>query len=108
LLSRLGPVADDSDKRHYFSPAVKRDRPLSKIIIGYHAFANIVLFYRSLLENGWGGDEYCRATEARLTGELHTFEDAIRDNPALTDLGRDLCEPLFEQVRATQAGRANA
>lgn len=98
LLSRLGPVVDGSDTQHYYSPAVQRSRPLGKVLVGYHAFANILLFYRKLLRNGFAEDPYCKSMEARLSAEVEILEGPLRDNPALTAFGRDICEPLIERL----------
>ncbi len=108
LLSRLGKVDDGSDEGEYFSPAVQRSRPLSRILIGYHAFANVLLFYRALLRNGFTDDPHCRATETRLCHDVELLELPLRDNPALTQIGRDLTQPLMEQVRESRLFRVNA
>jgi hypothetical protein len=98
LLSRMGDVDDGTDVREYFSPAVQRNRPLSRILIGYHAFANVLLLYQSLLRNGLAEDPYCRAMERRLCADVGALELPLHDNPALTDIGRDLIRPLAEQL----------
>ncbi len=104
LVSRLGAVVDGSDTQEYYSPAVQRNRPLSKILIGYHAFANVLLFYRTLLRNGLAGHPYCGPIEARLTAELEALEQPLRDNQALTSIGLDLCQPLMERLREARQG----
>jgi HEXXH motif-containing protein len=108
LLSRLGRVDDGSDVREYFSPAVQRSRPLSKILIGYHAFANVLLFYQALLRNGFANDPHCRATEERLCHDVELLALPLRDNPALTQIGRDMTRPLMEHVRESRLSRVNA
>jgi HEXXH motif-containing protein len=96
VVSKVADVVDGSDKTLHYSPAVQRKRPLSKILVGYHAFANILLFYRTLLTRGFSGDGYCHSIEARLTSEVAELERPLRDNPALTSAGLDLCQPLME------------
>ncbi|WP_437730005.1 aKG-HExxH-type peptide beta-hydroxylase [Sorangium sp. So ce1335] len=108
LVSRVGPVVDGSDAQQYYSPAVQRHRPLSKILIGYHAFANMLLFYRTLLRSGLAEDPHCRALEARLTAEVEALERPLRDSPALTDIGRDLCQPLMERLREAPSIQVSA
>lgn len=108
LVSRLGPVVDGNDSQFYYSPAVQRSRKLGKIVIGYHAFANVLLFYRTLLRNGLTGNQYCAAMEARLSADTEVLEKPLRDNPALTAIGLDLCEPLREQLREARSSQVSA
>lgn len=107
LVSRLGAVVDGSDIGYYYSPAVQRNRPLSKILTGYHAFANILLFYRTLLRNGLHENPYCVSVEARLADEVEKLEQPLRDNPALTEIGLDLCKPLMEQLCEARSSQVN-
>jgi HEXXH motif-containing protein len=98
LVSRVGKVDTGEDHEEYFSPAVQRPRPISRILIGYHAFANVLLFYRALLRNGMSDDSYCRTMENRLCYDVEALELPLRGNSSLTDIGRGLAEPLMEQV----------
>ena len=102
VTSRVADVVDGRDKTLYYSPAVQRQRPLNKILVGYHAFANILLFYRTLLSRGFSGNGYCRSIEERLTAEVAELERPLRDNPALTSAGVDLFAPLMELLRNRQ------
>lgn len=104
IASRVGPVVDGHDETLHYSPAVQRNRPLDKILIGYHAFANILLFYRALLRGGLAGDPYCTAMEARFSSEVETLERPLRDSQVLSATGLDLFQPLMEQLRATRSG----
>jgi hypothetical protein len=107
LVSRIGPVVNGAgDSREYYSPAVQRMRPLGKLLVGYHAFANVLLFYRTLLENGLAGNAYCVSLEARLTSEVEELEAPLRDNPVLTDIGRDLSSPLMERLHGSRPAEA--
>ena len=103
LLSRVGAIVDGSDTLEYYSPAVQRRRPLSKILIGYHAFANVLLLYRTFLRNGLAEDIYCNSMEARLSAEVETFEQYLRNNSTLTTIGIDILQPLMEQLHGTQS-----
>jgi HEXXH motif-containing protein len=97
-LSRLGPLQDGSDTRVYFSPPVKAYRRLSLIAIAYHAFANIVLFYRTCMEAGIPQHRYCAQEERKIVELLGPLQAPLVDNPALTTIGRSLCAPLMERV----------
>lgn len=98
LVSRLATVVHGNDTQEYYSPAVQKSRPLSKILVAYHAFANILLFYRTLMRTGLAGDLYCHAMESRLSVEVKELEQSLRDSSDLTTSGLDLYLPLMEQL----------
>jgi HEXXH motif-containing protein len=98
LLCRIGPPDDGTDKNLYFSPALNRSRPLDRILIAYHAFANVSLLYQLCLDSGVADDGYCRAAQSQILRQLKQLESPLRDNPALTPIGRALFEPLFSRL----------
>jgi len=48
--------------RLYYSAGVRRDRPLDRILLAYHAFANVLLMYRDVLRGGLDVERYERLT----------------------------------------------
>lgn len=101
LLTKLGPVDDGSDRNMYYSPPVDKQRRVSLIMAAYHAFANVLLFYRLCRQNGIAERKECDRQEGILWPWLETLEAPLRDNPALTDIGRALWLPLKSQLQAT-------
>jgi HEXXH motif-containing protein len=79
---------------------MERNRPLSRILIAYHASANVLLLYRRLIASGLEDEGYCANGEARLRSILDVLEAPLRDNPALTPLGQALCQPLMERIHS--------
>jgi HEXXH motif-containing protein len=98
IVKRLGPLDDGSDDRGYFSPVKQTERPIGAILIAYHAFANVVLFYRACLASGVEDVAHCRRNEERHVRELGILLGHLRASPALTDLGRGLVDPLARRV----------
>lgn len=49
LLTRI-PV-DPESKERFFSPLVGRERPIERLLVAYHAVANMLLFHTELLRN---------------------------------------------------------
>lgn len=98
LLCRVGPISDGTDATLYYSPAVRRPRPLERILVAYHAFANMELLYRRCLDGGIDDDGYCASNQATLLPQLEQLESPLLDNPALTPVGRALFEPLFRRL----------
>jgi HEXXH motif-containing protein len=77
-------------------------RPILYIVFAYHAFANVLLFYRMLRAAG--------VTQAAsgvdldlqiktLEQQLLTIEEALRSTRALTAIGRALWLPLAREIR---------
>jgi HEXXH motif-containing protein len=90
----LAAVEDGSDTHLYYSPVKKTGRPIDKILLAYHAFANVVLFYRQCREAGLDtGFE-----EAAILPELAQLEAPLRQTTGLTALGRAFWEPLAESI----------
>ena len=99
LLTRLGPVDDGSDTNEYYSPPVGRKRPLSRILIAYHAFANIVLFYRDYRLRGGGRVEsHINNNLTKIELQIEELAKPLDKNSALTPIGTALYEPLAARL----------
>ena len=96
LLNKLGPTVDPNHTELYYSPAKQCDRPLHKILLAYHAFANVMLFYRGVAERGLA-DSRSAKFQNLLNDELRQLEQPLRDNEAILPLGRAVVEPLIER-----------
>jgi hypothetical protein len=111
IARRLGSMDDGKDDALYFSPFRNTGRPIFNILITYHAFANVVLFYRTALANGLSTDPtFAPAVEERvkeLTQKLEALEQALQATKSLTPLGFGLWEPLREELLKGQAGGHN-
>ncbi|MGH9631137.1 MAG: aKG-HExxH-type peptide beta-hydroxylase, partial [Bryobacteraceae bacterium] len=99
IVCLLGPFDDGTDETLYYSTAVGRARPLDRIGVAYHAFANVMIYYRECVAKGIQDDGWCARHIESWTEGLRVLEQPLRGNPALTDIGRALCEPLIERVR---------
>ena len=99
ILSRVGRVEDGTDKTLYYSPVRQTGRPLDKILLAYHAFANVLLYYRMCRESGLRDGGYIDRNEPRLIPQLKQLEAPLRKTKGLTELGKSLWQPLAERVR---------
>jgi HEXXH motif-containing protein len=95
VLSRLGPVDDGSDEALYFNPFFGRSRPVDRILLAYHAFANVLLLCRLA-----GGEHYFEPRARVVAAGLEEMEGALAGNPALTPLGGSLFTALQRRVHA--------
>jgi len=96
LLNKLGPTVDPGHTELYYSPVKKCDRPLHKILFAYHAFANVMLFYRGVAECGLA-DSCSAKFQNVLNDELRQLEQPLLENDAILPIGRALVEPLIER-----------
>ncbi|MFF0738831.1 HEXXH motif-containing putative peptide modification protein [Streptomyces sp. NPDC004111] len=89
LAKRLGDVVDPADTRLYYSPAVDRERPLDRVLLAYHAFANVLLLHEALGTPG---------ILDRMRRDTEQLGAPLRDNSSLTPVGRALVQPLMERL----------
>ncbi|MFC5994081.1 HEXXH motif-containing putative peptide modification protein [Pseudonocardia hispaniensis] len=103
ILTRLGGLDDGSDEGRYFSPFRNKDRPIFFIVVAYHAFGNVLLFYRTARENGFlpsgmPAAEDFADRERTLRRQLGEIEPVLRRATSLTAFGRALWEPVSDQI----------
>jgi len=96
LARRVGPFDDGADRGVYRSPLRGAERSLGQLVAAYHGFGNALLLHRALAEAG-AGDHSARRL-AELLPALRAAEAQLRDNPALTPVGRALRDPLSERL----------
>ncbi|EGF32842.1 hypothetical protein IMCC9480_1789 [Oxalobacteraceae bacterium IMCC9480] len=103
MLQRVGALDDASDSALYWSPPIRKKRPLSRILMAYHALANVQLLYhavRSNTANPAQDTRYVALNEPDLQAAIRALDAPLRDNPALTTLGRALYTPLAGRLAA--------
>jgi HEXXH motif-containing protein len=103
MLQRVGAVDDASDSELYWSPPIRKKRPLSRILMAYHALANVQLLYEAVRRNTANSPHdirYVEINEPDLQAAIRALDAPLRDNPALTALGRGLYTPLAERIAA--------
>jgi hypothetical protein len=98
MVQRYERTHDANDTRLYYSPLKGTGRPAEMILLGFHAFANVVLFYRACLDNGFSDEDNCRAQERRHLSDLKTLAEQLRTMDSLTASGRRLWEPLAARL----------
>jgi hypothetical protein len=98
VLCRLGDLTDGTDSQLYYSPVKRMKRSIYNILLAYHAFANVLLFYRLCRANGLDDDGYALHNEEDLIPQLEQLETPLRTTDALTPLGRALWKPLAARI----------
>jgi len=79
----------------FFSPAVKKERPLWAILLSYHAFANVTIYYRQIACQLDANDEAWYERNMELSDK---FNKILEQNSGLTTQGRKLFESLRAQI----------
>jgi hypothetical protein len=94
----LGATDDGSDRRLYYSPVKGCERPISKILVAYHAVGNILLASRALCASLGDTECYHMRNEVRFLPQLKTLDDALSSTSALTEIGEAIWLPLRERI----------
>jgi HEXXH motif-containing protein len=100
IVRRLEAVHDESDGRLYYSVVKGRERTIDLILLAFHAFANVALFYRSCMTRGLSDKGYCRKNLTRHIPELRMLLGHLKSSNAVTATGNLLWEPLAHRVFA--------
>jgi len=96
LLNKLGPTVDPNHTKLYYSPVKQCERPLNKILLAYHAFANVMLFYRGVAECGLADSRLAKFQNA-LNDELRQLEQPLLKSDAILPIGGALVDPLIQR-----------
>ena len=100
LLQTRHRLATFDDDTLYYSPYAKADRHIERILLAFHAFANVAIFYRACMDNGGPEPQRCRQTLSEQLIRLERLSDHIDRSPAITRAGRLLYEPLAQKIFA--------
>lgn len=98
MLTRLGPLENGADTTLYYSPVRRMNRPIGAIALAYHAFGNILLFFKGCVDNNLGEDDFIVEHMPRITGQMAELEKALRTSPGLSAQGRAIWEPLAARL----------
>jgi HEXXH motif-containing protein len=93
LVSFLGPTVEPGHDKLYYSPYKRCERPLDRILVAYHAFANVSLLFQQCAAAGISTPD-SDPVERDIAAAERTLDEA-RDH--LTAIGTALFEPLFQR-----------
>ena len=89
-------VSDPADDRLFYSPAKRTGRTIDKILLAYHAFANVEAAFAACLVAGVGNWSYYAPQFERLVPDLDLMEShLLLAGGSLTELGHALADPLI-------------
>jgi HEXXH motif-containing protein len=100
LLMTMVLLLDNSADRQYRHPWREDLRPLSGVLLGAHAFLNVVAYYHQMLDAALGGAEAEREL-IRRQGEVLTALEVLSDHARFTHEGLALFEAMVAVLRRT-------
>jgi HEXXH motif-containing protein len=98
LLQRVGPLVYGDDGQLYYSPVKRTGRSLERILLAYHAFGNMLLFYRACLQDRKLDRNHCARNVDEIEEQLGVLDEPLKNNQSLTDLGRSIYSPLARRL----------
>lgn len=98
LITRLGEVVIHS-KEMFYSPFVNNMRSLERILLGYHAFANVYLYYKNCMRLFPDKRDVCLQRMAMTLEDVKYVEKIIKESDKLTPIGQAIAEPLIRELR---------
>ncbi len=94
LALRVARVTGGEDTRLYFSPAVGRERPLDRLMIAFHAFANVTAWYADLSVDGSPHRDEAQRQIDILAPKLGQLREPLIGNTDIMPMGRALLQPI--------------
>jgi HEXXH motif-containing protein len=96
LATRLEPLLVGGEQTHY-SPLKRAARPLSKLFLGFHAFANVMVLHDRLRRAG-ADDGYVAEAWPSLERETDQLRETLAANATFTPFGNAMFELLAERT----------
>jgi HEXXH motif-containing protein len=90
----MAPLYNGRDERLYWSPARREERPLFGIMLAYHAFGNMILYYRDIKANDNREIEHRDAAISEIMPQIVTLYEHLRASDGLTAGGAMIRDEL--------------
>ena len=97
MVSWFGALVTEAAQPHY-SPLKRRERPLEKILLGYHAFGNVMLAYAQLRAHGHA--EALAGRSHVISAYVDELAKPLIEEVGLSTLGREIVRPLRTRLGA--------
>lgn len=97
MVSWFGALITEDARPHY-SPLKDRERPLDRIVLGYHAYGNVMLAYEQLRAHGHA--EGIASRSRVVSSYLDELVKPLVAEVGLSALGREIVRPLRTRLAA--------
>ena len=101
--AKLGAFTDGSDPTMCFSPFVKADRSIDKILMTYHAFGNAALLYHVLIQDSDLYREKYLPKLRRMLEYIDVVDGYLSRTASLTPFGMSFYAGLHRQIQSERA-----
>ena len=98
IVRRLGPIANGDDHSLYHSPLKGVPRPIQAILVGFHAIANMCLFYRDCVDSSIDDGGYCEANLRRHREDALRMSAHLQTSTGLTEIGRAIADSASKHL----------
>jgi HEXXH motif-containing protein len=98
LLLAMTPLLENGPGRLYRHPWRSDQRPMTGVLMGAHAFLNVVHYYDRCIQTGVGGDRARQERDRRLPEVVEALELLSREG-RFTAEGRSLLQAMFDSLR---------
>jgi HEXXH motif-containing protein len=107
LLLAMTPLLENGPERLYRHPWRSDRRPLSGVLMGAHAFLNVVHYYHRCIQAGVGGGPARQELDRRLPEVVEALELLSREG-RFTAEGRSLLQSMIDSLRPLLRSRVAA
>lgn len=99
-IEALGRLTAGDDTEEFYSPVVGRKRPLPKLLLAYHAFANVLAYMVEIrpAKSGQKG-AFVERNIATVAADLETLAEGIEASTTLNRNGKAIWAEMRETVR---------
>lgn len=99
LVSVFGPIVNGRDTELHWSPVKRTRRPLDRVLLAYHAFANVALFFHEAHAAGLLNEATYKRDERELSQWFAAMTPILERTDGLTEIGDALWRPLSDRLR---------
>lgn len=96
-ISRILSLCDPHYTKLIYSPVKKCVRPLGAIVLAYHAFVNVALYYVEVIQKR--NNIFCEKSLDEIIPQLKIMTKLLKNNNEhLSVWGKKLVDPLYEKI----------
>jgi HEXXH motif-containing protein len=93
-------MRNTDDERLFYSPPVGIERHIDRILIAYHAFANVLIFYRLGIDRALISEARAERFYGKYKAYVQHLGETLENAGALTELAESIYRPLKEELAA--------
>lgn len=101
----ISPIVDSQDDSLYYSALTRSQRPIDKVLMAYHAAANILMYYQYCIDAGLDSEGYCNNRLKTLSAGLDEMYKSLNISSTLSLLGKYIFKTLQEEIRSNLLNR---